>query len=140
MGKDVLVTIVGTQQYRDGEQDTITLVTKGSYHQKNNLYYILYKESEITGMEGTTTSIKAEAGRVVLNRMGTLEFRQVFEKNMLYQGVYMTTVGSMYIQVLPHKVEVVLDDSGGFINLEYDIHVDSEKLGYNKLSITIKEI
>lgn len=140
MNKEVLVTVTGTQTSEEGREDTITLVTKGNYFQKNNHYYIVYRESEASGMPGTTTSIKAESSRVTLNRMGASEFRQVFEKGIYNGGNYVTPYGTMFIQVLPWKVNVELNDVGGSIDMEYEIEAETQKLGYNKLNITVKEI
>lgn len=140
MGKEVLVTVVGTQTTEEGAEDTITLITRGSYFYKNRSYYIVYRESEASGMQGTTTSIKAESDRVTLNRMGASEFRQVFEKGIHNQGKYVTPYGAMFVRVLPWKVEVDLAEGGGSIDLEYEIEAEAQKLGYNKLNITVTEI
>lgn len=140
MRKEVLVTVTGTQTRDEGEEDTITLVTRGSYFLKNSSYYIIYRESEASGMQGSTTSIKAESERVTLNRMGTSEFRQVFEKGMQNEGNYVTPYGAMYIRVLPWKVEIDLTDGGGSIDLEYEIEAGAERLGYNKLNIIVTEV
>ncbi|NTW05472.1 MAG: DUF1934 domain-containing protein [Peptococcaceae bacterium] len=139
-GKKVLITVAAIQESAEGDDSTISLVTQGKYYQKNNAYYLLYEESEISGMEGTTTSIKAETGKVVLNRMGTLQFRQVFEQGQPYKGVYLTSVGVFDVQVLPSRVAVDLNSSGGSIQLEYDIEVDNQRLGFNRLSILVEEL
>lgn len=140
MRKEVLVTVTGTQTSEEGEEDTIKLVTTGSYFQKKSFYYIVYRESEASGMQGATTSIKAEPDRVTLNRMGTSEFRQVFQKGMHNEGNYVTPYGAMYIRVLPWKVEVDLGEGGGSIDLEYEIEAGAQKLGYNRLNITVTEV
>lgn len=140
MGKEVLVTVIGTQTSEEGEEATITLITRGSYFQKKSSYYIVYRESEASGMQGATTSIKAESDRVTLNRMGTSEFRQVFERGMHNQGKYVTPYGAMDIRVLPWKVQVDLTEGGGSIDLEYEIEASAQKLGYNRLNITVTEV
>lgn len=140
MRKEVLVTVKGTQTNDLGEKDTIELVTLGNYFLKNSSYYIMYNETELSGMEGTTTTLKAEPTRVTLNRMGTSEMKQIFEEGVHNEGNYVTPFGSMYMRVLPRKVQVDLDDMGGSINLEYEIELAREKLGYNTLSITVREV
>lgn len=140
MRKDVLVTVTGTQVNDYGEEDTITLVTTGDYYLKNSAYYIIYRESEISGMNGSTTSLKAEPARVTLNRMGTSQFKQVFQAGILHEGKYITPYGSMFVRVLPSKVEVDLAEAGGSIDLEYEIESGAQRLGHNRLSITVKEI
>ncbi|HHW42586.1 DUF1934 family protein [Desulfofundulus thermobenzoicus] len=140
MRKEVLVTVRGTQTNDLGERETIELVTKANYYQKNSSYYIVYNESEISGMAGTTTSLKAEPSRVTLNRMGTAEVKQVFEEGIHHESNYVTPYGAMWVRVLPWKVEVDLTEVGGSINLEYELEMCREKIGYNELSITVQEV
>jgi uncharacterized beta-barrel protein YwiB (DUF1934 family) len=138
--KEVLVTIRGTQTNDLGERETIELVTKANYYQKNSSFYIVYNESEISGLAGTTTSLKAEPSRVTLNRMGTAEVKQVFEEGIHHETSYVTPYGSMWIRVLPWKVEVDLTEVGGSINLEYELELCRQRIGYNELSITVQEV
>jgi len=138
--KDVLVTVRGTQKNELGEEETIELITRGNYFLKNQAYYIIYNESEISGMEGTTTSLKAEPRKVTLNRMGTSELKQVFEEGTLNLSNYVTPFGAWVMGVIPTKVEVYLTDMGGSINLEYELNNGTEKVSDNKLSITVEEV
>lgn len=139
MRKQVLVTVKGTQKTEWGDEDTIELITVGSLYIKDNCYYIVYSESEISGMEGTTTTIKVQPSRVILNRMGTSEVRQEFEEGVLNHGNYVTPYGAMKLTVMPTRVQVDLTEQGGSINLEYGLTIGSEKISDNKLLITVEE-
>lgn len=139
MNKDVIITVTGTQLNEYGEVDVQELTTKGSYYLKNGAYFIIYSESEVTGMSGTTTVLKAESHRVTLNRTGTSEQRQIFEKGQRHQGNYITPYGIMYMAVTPSKVEVNLTDIGGSINLEYVLEVENQKISENLLSLVVRE-
>jgi len=55
--KDVVIKIVGTQNFGTKDQDTIELVTDGSYFYNDGKGEIHYQETELTGMEGTETSL-----------------------------------------------------------------------------------
>jgi uncharacterized beta-barrel protein YwiB (DUF1934 family) len=139
MKKDVLVQVKGTQTNDIGESETIELITEGTLFIKPKSYYIIYNESAISGLEGTTTSLKIEPNRVTLNRMGTAELKQTFEEGVMNEGCYVTPYGTMIIGVIPSKVEVDLTDLGGSINLEYELQVGRQKISDNLLSITVKE-
>lgn len=139
MNKDVIISVKGTQLNEYGESDMQELITKGSYYLKKGAYFIIYNESELTGMSGTTTSVKAEPDRVTLNRMGTSQQKQVFERGMRHDGNYITPYGVMYIAVIPSRVEVNLTDVGGSIDLEYELVIDNEKVSDNKLLLTVRE-
>ncbi|MBU7007331.1 DUF1934 domain-containing protein [Phosphitispora fastidiosa] len=139
MSKSVIISVTGTQTNEFGEVDVQELVTTGVYYEKKGTYFIIYSESEITGMPGTTTSVKAEPQRVTLNRMGESQHKQVFETGMRNRGNYITPYGMMYMAVIPSKVDVILTDSGGSINLEYELEVENQKISDNKLSLTVRE-
>lgn len=139
MHKEVIVRVKGVQHTEWGDEDTIELVTQGRYYRKADCYYIIYNETEATGMEGTTTSLKAQADRVILNRMGTSELRQEFELGVESQANYVTPYGAMRITVIPSRVDIDLTEQGGNINLEYELSIGNDKIGNNKLCITVEE-
>jgi len=138
--KDVMVRVKGTQTNDLGEQDSIELITEGRFFIRKQHYYILYNETKISGMEGTTTSLKVEPRRVTLNRMGTAEQKITFQERILNEGFYVTPYGTMNITVLPSKVEVDLTEMGGSINLKYELQVGQEKISDNQLEITIEHL
>ncbi|BCV23061.1 DUF1934 domain-containing protein [Moorella sp. Hama-1] len=140
MKKDVLVKVRGTQTNDLGEQDSIELITEGRFFIRDQHYYILYNETQLSGMEGTTTTLKVEPRRVTLNRMGTAEQKTTFETGILNAGFYVTPYGTMRISVLPSKVEVDLTEQGGSINLEYELQLGQEKVSDNQLQITVQHL
>lgn len=140
MKRQVLITIKGLQTNELGEQDTQELVTVGEFFRKNQAYYLLYKETEISGMAGTTTSVKVEGERVILNRMGSAQMKQIFQVGASHQCNYVTPHGRLHLQVLSSQVDVDLTEVGGSINLEYELTIGAEKVSDNKLSITVKEV
>ncbi len=70
MRKDVIIQINGSPKYEDADGEEIELTTAGRFYRKNGSYYIMYKESELTGMEGITTTLKVEDKRITLMRNG----------------------------------------------------------------------
>lgn len=139
MNKTVLISVKGKQVNEYGEADVQELVTTGSYYCKKGIYFLIYAESEITGMSGTTTSVKAEPHRVTLNRMGTSELLQIFENGVRWRSNYITPYGAIDMAVVPSEVEVNLTDAGGSINLKYVLEVQNEKISDNTLSLTVRE-
>ena len=140
MKKAVWVKVIGTQINDLGEADKIELMTEGKLFMKNNSYYIVYTESEVSGMEGTTTSVRVEEDKVVLNRMGASEHKQTFKAGIPDVGSYVTPFGTMMMKVLPSKVDVNLNSLGGSVDLEYELVIGEEKVSDNKLSILVEEV
>ena len=60
MEENYLITIKGPMEQR-GDTDTVELMTRGQFVQKGGSYYITYKETETTGYEGCTTTLKIAA-------------------------------------------------------------------------------
>ena len=56
----------------------VSVVTPGDFYIKNNVYYAVYKETEISGMEGTTTTIKILPSEFFLLRSGTTNAKMHF--------------------------------------------------------------
>ena len=139
MSINVIISVKGTQVYEHGEADVQELITTGTYYSKDGAYFIMYTESEVTGMSGTTTFLRAEPARVILNRTGTSQQRQIFEIGLRHLGNYITLYGVMLMAVIPSEVEVNLTDIGGSINLEYELEVENQKISDNRLSLTVRE-
>src|SRR3712207_7978947 len=66
--KDAIISIKSEQA--SIEDGTVEVVTKGKLYKKNDLYYAIYEETEISGMKGTTTTIKIGKDKFSLLRMG----------------------------------------------------------------------
>lgn len=140
MGKDVLVTVKSIRRDQENETDVIELVSPGTYHHKNNSYYIIYKETALTGMENATTTIKSEGNSVTILRNGSVSMRQVFEKGKPHQSIYQTGYGSMEMTVKPWNIEVDLTDLGGSIKLEYELKLDNSPVGFTSLEVVVKTV
>ncbi|MFR9067077.1 MAG: DUF1934 family protein [Faecalibacterium prausnitzii] len=57
---------------QEEKEEFVELMTRGSFVQKGGSYYITYKETETTGYEGCTTTLKiaADGSRVAMLRFG----------------------------------------------------------------------
>ncbi len=141
--KTVRIQVIGTQSLPDREPDTpeerIEFVTVGTYHLRLADFYVIYQESELTGMAGVTTSLRVHGGRVTLNRMGAAELKQEFELGVLHRSVYNTSFGSLWLSVLTKRIETDLTAQGGRISLDYDLFIDDKLVSHNGLAIIIKE-
>ncbi len=75
MEENYLITIKGTMEQR-GDTDTVELMTRGSLVHKDGADDIVYKETETTGYEGCTTTVKVtEDARKVSMSCGSASSR-----------------------------------------------------------------
>ena len=125
MEKDVVISIKGMQRYEDAPPDTIELVTEGRLARDGSGSYTLsYQESELTGLEGTLTTIQVEGEQVTLMRVGEFNTQMVFREGRRHLSMYNTPYGAMAIGVNTRHLLAELDDHGGNIEIDYCIEVD----------------
>lgn len=134
--KEVRLTIKGYQVNIEGEENNIEMITEGKFYKKNGAYYIVYDESELTGMDGATTTLKIEGKKVSLKRFGNNNSKLTFEKGQKHISEYETFYGFMPIKVVTSKVDIDISDSGeGSIKLAYRLDISGVLESSNKLSI-----
>lgn len=139
MEKDVIISIQGLQTY-DGDSDNIELVTEGKLAQADGALRLSYQESELTGLEGTTTLFQVEPERITLLRIGTINSEMVFEQGKRHMSLYSTPYGSMEVGVTARKMNSTLEyTSGGSIEIDYDIEINHMLAGQSLFRIKVRE-
>lgn len=139
MPKEVLIHIVSVQSYEEGHDDRMEFTTVGTLHNRKGIYYIVYRDTLITGVTGVTTSLKVEPAKVTLNRMGAVDHKQVFEPGIWHGSPYVTPHGSFFFQIFTENMEIDLTELGGNITLKYNLFSDEHCVSHNSLRINIKE-
>lgn len=124
--KDITLKIVGKQIYRDVEEEQIEFVTEGKLYEKGDSLYLIYEESEFSGMPGCKTSIKVTGDSLRMKRLGTYDASGStaiqFEKGKRYRGLYDTPYGAIEMEVLTNNFKKNLDSEGkGTIDIDYNI-------------------
>lgn len=136
--KEVKIRIKGKQRNIEGEENIIELMTEGKFYKKNDSYYIIYDETEISGMEGATTTLKIQGEKVYMKRFGSSASSLVFEKGKKHRTEYFTQYGEMSIEVVTNKMDIDISDLGkGKINLAYRLNISDTLESRNDLSIDI---
>ena len=139
MEKDVVISIKGMQKYEDAEPDTIELVTEGRLTRDGSGYTLTYQESELTGLEGTLTTIQVDGEQVTLMRVGEFTSQMVFQEGRRHLSMYNTPYGAMAIGVNTRHLLADLTDQGGDIEIDYAIEVDHALAGRNVFQIKVTE-
>ena len=139
MEKDVVISIKGMQKYEGTPPDAMELVTKGSLTREGGSYTLSYQESELTGLEGTLTTIQVDGEQVTLMRIGEFNSQLVFQEGRRHLSMYNTPYGAMAIGVNTRHLLAQLDDRGGSIEVDYTIEVDHALAGRNVFRINVRE-
>ena len=139
MEKDVVISIKGMQKYEGNDPDTVELVTAGRLLKDKAGYTLSYQESEITGLEGTLTTIQVEGEQVTLMRMGEFNSQMVFQEGRRHLSMYNTPYGAMSVGVNTRHLLADLSDKGGDIEIDYAIEIDHAIAGRSVFQIKVRE-
>lgn len=141
MEKPVIISIRGVQEMLGSdEKDVMELVTQGVlYDNTQGGLSLTYEESELTGLEGTTTTFQVERDRIVLKREGNLNSEMIFQEGQRHVSLYETPYGGLMLGVKTRKARSTLYDVGGELNINYVLDVDDQTIGENSFEIQVKE-
>jgi len=138
--KNVIISVKGKQSANNQETNILELVTEGRYYKQDNAYYVTYNESEVTGMNGTITTLKVADGIVTLMRSGSVNSQFVFQQGQRHISYYDTEYGAFTISVFANEVDIKVNDSGGEIRVGYRLEIDNNKTGENDFLMSIREV
>ncbi|MCQ4637443.1 DUF1934 domain-containing protein [Anaerovorax odorimutans] len=139
--KNIMMKIIGTQVTADLEEDQLEFITEGKLYQRGDALYLIYDESEISGMPGCRTRLKLKNGTIKMKRVGEnvgLDTEIEFEKGKRYTGYYDTPFGAIEMEVLTNHVENSVTAEGkGSLDIDYHISLKGLVEGRNKLNIEL---
>ena len=138
MKENVLLSIVGRQSYPGQEPDVIELVTDGVLEGNGDCWHISYQESDLTGMEGVTTTFELEPGKVKLTRSGKLRSQMVFQEGIRHESLYQLEFGALMMAVCANRVAYEITDEGGTVDLLYTIEIEHNMAGTVDYHLDIK--
>lgn len=142
MNDNVILSIKGTQHYegaQDGD-DMVELVTLGTLQRDEKGMTISYEETELTGMEGTTTKVRIEDGpRVTLLREGRINTQMIFQLGQRYLSLYETPYGSLSVGIETRRLKNTVCETGGDLEIDYNIEVNNLQAGTNLFRLNVKQ-
>ena len=125
------------QTDKTGDKSKIEFFVESSYVEKNDYIYITYKESEISGMEGTTTTLKINTNSLSILRFGTYNSKLEFRQNEETLTNYQTPYGNIPITITTRLLEVDLRQDGkSNIHLKYSLEAEGEEPLDNEVIIS----
>lgn len=129
MSIPVLLSIQGRQIYFGQEPELIRLDTEGTLDSHGGIWELTYEESELTGLEGVTTTFRIEPEKVTLQRTGRLFSTMVFQEGVTNESLYRTEFGDLMIAVCATRVSNQITWEGGSIDLTYSIVIEDSEAG-----------
>ena len=138
MDKNAIISVVSKQADSKDEGDIIEVVTPGKFYKKDNSYYAVYEETEISGMKGTTTTLKIEEEKFTLMRTGTTNTEMKFKKYERDLTLYNTPHGALDLTVDTKELKMKVDNNGGDVFIDYDMIIGNQQVLSTTLKINIK--
>ena len=139
MEENVIISIKGSQLYEGQDPDVTELVTAGTLRREQEGYTIAYQETELTGLEGTTTKLRIEGPRVTLLRQGSVNSQMIFEVGRKHLSMYETPYGALAVGIETRRLKNTVDEAGGDLEIDYAIEIDHAVAGENLFHIDVRQ-
>ncbi|MCM8709713.1 DUF1934 domain-containing protein [Clostridium sp. SYSU_GA19001] len=136
MRKKAIITI--TSKQKDLDDNTIEVVTPGEFYKEDGFYYAVYNETELSGMEGTTTTLKISPKDFLLSRVGTTTGDMKFSEGNKDKTIYSTPYGVLELKIETTELNVSIDDNGGEVFINYNMVIAGQKPQGTMLKVNIK--
>lgn len=139
MEKQVLLSIRGQQSFDGVDEPEVTeLLTEGTMTTDGGGVTLVYQESELTGLEGTMTTIQVEPESVTILREGEVNSQMVFQEGRKHLSLYNTPFGALTMGVSTRRMKVDMDETGGSIEIDYALEIDHAVAGQNLFQIYVR--
>ena len=128
-----------TARKKGAEPEHLELVLEGRYHDDGVRVSIGYTEGEMSGMEGSKTTIsyqKNEPALVTMMRTGTVKTALVFERGRRHHCVYQTPIMPFEVAVHTAEVQNALESEGRLV-LDYTVELKGAAAEHTHLVLTL---
>ena len=134
----VLLSIRGEQYFDDVDPDATELMTEGTLELTEDGLRLVYEETALTGMEGTTTVFEVSGPWVTLTRQGGVNSQMIFEEGRQHISLYETPFGELTVDIQTSLLRHNLTERGGVMEIKYSIAVEHTVTGRNCFKIRVK--
>lgn len=135
MKDNVKIHVIGIQSDLSEDDDTIELITTGSWYQKNNKNYLLYTDTTLLDSVETKTRVSFDDKTVSIIRNGGTNTHLVFEDGVCHIIPYETPFG--LFEMVSTTKSIVILQSDSFIDLKvvYHLELNQMDMGLNTFHI-----
>lgn len=138
MAKKAIISVFSGEN--ENNKEPISVTTPGEFYERNNCYYAVYKETEISGMAGTTTTLKMKPDKFSMIRNGTTSTKMDFEKGKQTFSMYNTPYGTLELEINTKNIQVSMNGNGGKVHVEYELSISRQAPQLTDLEVEIKVI
>lgn len=135
MDRDAIIRVSSIQN--NDEEESIEIVSKGTFFKDNDEFVAKYDETELSGLGDTSTTFRIGENYFSLIREGDTNTSMYFKNGKSNSIVYNTPHGGLSLKVKTNKVDIDIDEKGGNVKVDYDIIIAREQIINTKLVATI---
>lgn len=140
MKKDVIIFVKGEQYYDGVDPDGVELISEGTMTiDDDGSVTLAYRETELTGMEGTTTTFRIQGDTVTLTRSGGVNSQMIFREGRPHSSLYTTPWGQLEVDITTQKLLHRINERGGLMEIQYTIAVGHQVTGRNQYKVRVRE-
>ena len=138
--KNVIISVRGEQYFEDIDPDTVELTTEGRMTiDEDGVIVLTYQETELTGMDGTTTCFTVSGDTVTLRRTGSVNNEMRFHTGYPHMSLYETPMGVLTVEIVTESLAHRLNERGGIMDIKYSIAVEHQVTGRHHFKIRVRE-
>lgn len=137
--KQVMIRCKSIQRDERGKAEEVVLETPGVYGEDEDCPYLTYEETSLSGMEGTTTTIRMYGDHVTLSRQGSFLQETEYRPGTVAKSEYITPAGPVEITVSSKEITDTVSGGKGRLRLVYDIEMKGLFSHLNEIIIDVRE-
>ncbi|MGG7142190.1 DUF1934 domain-containing protein [Clostridium nigeriense] len=131
--------VISLRSFNDlDENDVIEVVTPGEFLVTEDGFKAVYEETELSGMNGTTTTLTMLNDKLVLEREGKISAKMDFKKGETSVSLYNTPYGVLDLQIHTEDLKVDINENGGDITAKYSMELAGQPPITTKLAVSVK--
>lgn len=139
MDKQTLqITVYSSIKDAMGEVTEMTLYTEATYKKDLKKSYLMYNESEVSGMEGTKTLLTLENESVFIRRYGENSSLLKIEIEQWHENMYNTQYGTFVIKTKGESIKWD-DEERLTVDLFYLLEIEGEMSAPSEVTIKIEQ-
>ena len=137
--KDVIISMHSVHGYDQDDSQTVDFTTDGYYFREGDASCFSYLESDVTGLEGTRTSVIVKPDYIVVDRDGYITSRMIFKEGEKNTFPYDTPFGTANLGIKTRHISQRFDEDGGELEVDYVVDMEHALVARNKIQLKIRE-
>lgn len=136
MSKEAIISVCSIQN--NDVKDQIEIVTPGTFTKEEEEFVASYQETELSGLGDTVTTFRIGHNYFNMIRTGDINTTMEFKNGKRSSILYNTPHGGLCIKIKTNKIKIDMSETGGKVNVDYDVIVAKNEVINTKLEATIK--